>query len=405
MHGKTGCTWAGRKYTAAELLAGARAISRAAKRSQYCTWRFLRAPTAAHRPADQAAPASAGRSTEARPGFRTGCTERQPYSTRCDDEKLVERSRRAPTVSGRIGCPCSRFLASRSTSAKKTGIRARRRRALRMDQTRDETGATRERFRVMGERGSGHQRVGDETVFVATRGSTAATTDDSRRQPRSTSATGGARPSCRPNAHNRATSTHRPRDQYPRVRGVGVKWVRTVRRQLRQSAGSAAKRERGGTTRETGPKVLIEQRENACSTSKPTIGKEARGAQGHRGRRSASLRERVGVDGRHAPGRPILTFRPSGCPSLFVSRNPDRWYRTRSRQCSTRGRLRRGAVEGGRTRRACPSLSEAQIVSNPDPWDRRRQRVSNSRSIGCVASGDARDREPVLRYERCLRRD
>ena len=172
------------------------------------------------------------------------------------------------------------------------------------------------------------------------------------------------------------------------VRGVGVQWVRTVRRTYDLKAVVGTLREALTTTAQ-GPKVLIAQSEcmlNLQRREKPRVRQAI--ASGQR-----VVRERFGVDPDTCTGDHSC-IRLSGCPSLSIKPNPDP-LRTDPVAtvldscvgCGLCGEVAHAAV-------LCPSFYRAQIVSNPTRWDRLRQRL-RSAVIGWL---QARDQQRRARY-------
>jgi indolepyruvate ferredoxin oxidoreductase alpha subunit len=101
------------------------------------------------------------------------------------------------------------------------------------------------------------------------------------------------------------------------VKGVGVKWVKTIRRTYDLKAMTSVLRE-ALTTADKGPKVLIAQSEcmlNLQRREKPKVRKAI--AAGKR-----VVRERFGVDSDTCTGDRSC-IRLSGCPSLSIKPNPD----------------------------------------------------------------------------------
>jgi indolepyruvate ferredoxin oxidoreductase alpha subunit len=198
-----------------------------------------------------------------------------------------------------------------------------------------------------------------------------------------TSATGG-QDILSSTAHNATRSTGHAIESA--VRGVGVKWVRTMRRTY-DVAGMRDVLKEALTTPEKGPKVLIAQSEcmlNKQRREKPLVRKAI--AAGER-----VVRERFGVDADTCTGDHSC-IRLSGCPSLSIKPNPDP-LRTDPVAtvldscvgCGVCGEVSHAAV-------LCPSFYKAQIVSNPTRWDRLRQRVRQA-VIGWLQQRDARARE------------
>jgi indolepyruvate ferredoxin oxidoreductase alpha subunit len=185
-----------------------------------------------------------------------------------------------------------------------------------------------------------------------------------------TAATGGQDiPSSR--AANRTRSTWHPIERA--VRGVGVEWVKTVRRTYDVAGMRSAIRE-ALTTKQPGPKVIVAQSEcmlNRQRREKPLV-KQAIAA----GRRH--VRERFGVDSDTCTGDHSC-IRISGCPSLSIKPNPDPLRSDPVATvldscvgCGMCGEVSHAAV-------LCPSFYRAGLVSNPTWWDRAlaglRQRV------------------------------
>ena len=121
------------------------------------------------------------------------------------------------------------------------------------------------------------------------------------------------------------------------------------------------------TTAEKGPKVLIAQSE--CMLNKQRREKPLQRAAVARGERQ--LRERFGIDPDTCTGDHSC-IRLSGCPSLTIRANPDP-LRTDPVAtvidscvgCGLCGEVAHAAV-------LCPSFYKAQIISNPNRWDRLR---------------------------------
>jgi indolepyruvate ferredoxin oxidoreductase alpha subunit len=170
------------------------------------------------------------------------------------------------------------------------------------------------------------------------------------------------------------------------VRGVGVEWVKTLRRTY-DVAGMRDALKDALTTTKKGPKVLIAQSEcmlNKQRREKPLVRKAI--ADGKR-----MVREKFGVDSDTCTGDHSC-IRLSGCPSLSIKPNPDP-LRTDPVAtvldscvgCGVCGEVSHAAV-------LCPSFYKAQIVSNPSRWDVLRERV-RAAAIGWLQRGEARRRE------------
>jgi indolepyruvate ferredoxin oxidoreductase, alpha subunit len=156
------------------------------------------------------------------------------------------------------------------------------------------------------------------------------------------------------------------------VRGVGVKWIRTVTRtydvgRMRDVLKEAL------TTTEKGPKVIVAQSECALNEQrrlKPlTIQRIKDGKR--------VVREKFGVDAETCTGDHSC-IRLSGCPSLSIKANPDP-LRTDPVAtvlescigCGVCGEVAHAAV-------LCPSFYRADVISNPGFWERLAARVRNT---------------------------
>ena len=168
------------------------------------------------------------------------------------------------------------------------------------------------------------------------------------------------------------------------VRGVGVNWVRTLRRTY-DVAGMRDTLKEALTTKEKGPKVLIAQSEcmlNKQRREKPLVRKAI--ADGKR-----VVREKFGVDSDTCTGDHSC-IRLSGCPSLSIKPNPDplrvdpvATVLDTCVGCGVCGEVSHAAV-------LCPSFYKAQIVSNPSRWDRLRDTPAPARDrLAAAARGQA----------------
>jgi indolepyruvate ferredoxin oxidoreductase alpha subunit len=156
------------------------------------------------------------------------------------------------------------------------------------------------------------------------------------------------------------------------VRGVGVKWVRTLTRTYDVAAMRDTLRE-ALTTKAKGPKVIVAQSEcelNKQRRVKPLVAKLAK--EGKR-----VVRERFGVDADTCTGDHSC-IRLSGCPSLTVAENPDPLRQDpvatvldSCSGCGLCGEVSHAAV-------LCPSFFRAEVISNPDAWDKVKARVRNA---------------------------
>ena len=153
------------------------------------------------------------------------------------------------------------------------------------------------------------------------------------------------------------------------VRGVGVKWVRTITRtynvaQMRDTLREAL------TTKEKGPKVIVAQGECKLNEQRRVRPLQLKRAQeGHR-----VVREKFGVDPETCTGDHSC-IRLSGCPSLTIADNPDplrpdpvATVLDSCVGCGLCGEVAHAAV-------LCPSFYRADIVTNPSWWERTWDRV------------------------------
>jgi indolepyruvate ferredoxin oxidoreductase alpha subunit len=148
------------------------------------------------------------------------------------------------------------------------------------------------------------------------------------------------------------------------VRGVGVKWVRTITRTYDVTAMRDILKE-ALTTKEKGPKVIVAQSE--CTLNKQRRVKPLMQKLAKEGRRV--VREKFGVDADTCTGDHSC-IRLSGCPSLTIQANPDplrpdpvATVLDSCVGCGLCGEVAHVAV-------LCPSFYRADIITNPTRWDR-----------------------------------
>jgi indolepyruvate ferredoxin oxidoreductase alpha subunit len=152
------------------------------------------------------------------------------------------------------------------------------------------------------------------------------------------------------------------------VRGVGVKWIKTITRTYNVAAVRDIFKE-ALTTKEKGPKVIVAQSECALNEQrrlKPLVKQKIE--QGER-----VVRERFGVDADTCTGDHSC-IRLSGCPSLTIQANPDLLRKDPVATvldscigCGVCGEVAHAA-------RLCPSFFRAEVISNPTAWDRLKAR-------------------------------
>jgi indolepyruvate ferredoxin oxidoreductase alpha subunit len=363
LHGKDMLPVAG-EYTAAETRKGVRAFL-----ERYGRLQPAPAPAVEKKviPLKPLAESVAARP----PGFCTGCPERPIFTAM----KLVERELGPHHVSADIGCHLFSILPPFhiGNTTMGYGLGAAGAAALNAP---DHKRA----ISVMGDGGFWHNGLtsGIANAVFNRSDNLTIVVDNSY-----TSATGG-QDILSSTAHNQTRSTGHEIEKA--VRGVGVKWARTIRRTYDVATMRDTLRE-ALTTKEPGPKVLIAQSEcmlNKQRREKPLARKAA--AEGKR-----VVRERFGVDPDTCTGDHSC-IRLSGCPSLSIKPNPDPLRSDPITAvldscvgCGLCGEVAHAAV-------LCPSFYKAQIVSNPTRWDRLRQRLRTA-VIGHLQRRAARSRE------------
>ncbi|MBO9644074.1 MAG: indolepyruvate ferredoxin oxidoreductase subunit alpha, partial [Pseudacidovorax sp.] len=375
LHGKDLLPVAG-EYTAAALLKGARAFfeqyGRLAPQPQPAPVRKiipLVAATELPTPPEPDQPIEAV--VHARPpGFCTGCPERPIFSAM----KLVERELGPHHVSADIGCHLFSILPPfhLGNTTMGYGLGAAGAAALNVP-------AGKRAISVMGDGGFWHNGLTSgiaNAVFNQSDNLTVVVDNNY------TSATGG-QDILSSKAVNATRSTGHEIEQA--VRGVGVKWVKTLRRTY-DVAGMRDTLKEALTTKDKGPKVIIAQSEcmlNRQRREKPLVRKAI--ADGKR-----MVREKFGVDPDTCTGDHSC-IRLSGCPSLSIKPNPDPLRQEPVAAvmdscvgCGVCGEVSHAAV-------LCPSFYKAQVVSNPTGWDRLREHVRGA-VIGWMQRRDAERR-------------
>ncbi len=347
LHGKDLLPAAG-EYTALAVLAGVRAFLEKYGR--------MGAAMPLARDAAKAAPRQppAAHVHGRPPGFCTGCPERPIFTAM----KLLERELGEHHVSADIGCHLFSILPpfNIGNTTMGYGLGAAAAGALNVP-------AGKRAIGIMGDGGFWHNGLTSgiaNAVFNESDNVTLVIENNY------TAATGGQDiPSSR--ADNRTRSTGHEIEQA--VRGVGVEWVKTVRRTYDVEAMRGALKE-ALTTPQKGPKVLVAQSEcmlNRQRRERPLARKAI--AAGQR-----VVRERFGVDPDTCTGDHSC-IRLSGCPSLTIRPNPDP-LRTDPVAtviescvgCGLCGEVAHAAV-------LCPSFYKARIVDNPDRRERLRERL------------------------------
>jgi indolepyruvate ferredoxin oxidoreductase, alpha subunit len=292
------------------------------------------------------------------PSFCTGCPERPIFTA----IKLVERELGQHHVSADIGCHLFSILPPFNIGATTMGYGLGWAGAAAFNTP--ETG--KRTLSIMGDGGFWHNGLtsgvgnavfnqSDNVLLVVDNGYSAAT---------------GGQDVLSSKAPNPIRATNHPIEQA--VRGVGVKWVRTVDHTYSLERMRDALRE-ALTTPEKGPKVIVASSE--CMLNKQRRVKPLTRKAIGEGRRV--VRERFGVDPDTCTGDHSC-IRLSGCPSLTIKPNPDPLRRDPVATvvdscvgCGLCGEAAHAAV-------LCPSFYRAEIVNNPTRWDRVRQRVASA---------------------------
>jgi indolepyruvate ferredoxin oxidoreductase alpha subunit len=289
------------------------------------------------------------------PSFCTGCPERPIFTAM----KLIERELGQHHVSCDIGCHLFSILPPFNIGATTMGygLGWAGASAFNSSETSKRTIA------MMGDGGFWHNGltsgVGnavfnqtDNVLLVVDNGYSAAT---------------GGQDVLSSRAINPLRSTNNPIEKA--VRGVGVKWAKTVTNTYSLTQMRDVLRE-ALTTKEKGPKVIIAQSEcmlNRQRRVKPQIRKRIAGGE-------RVVRERFGIDPDTCTGDHSC-IRLSGCPSLTIKPNPDPLRRDPIATvidscvgCGLCGEVAHAAV-------LCPSFYRAEIINNPTAWDRFKLRM------------------------------
>lgn len=152
------------------------------------------------------------------------------------------------------------------------------------------------------------------------------------------------------------------------VRGVGVKWVRTITHTYDVAAMRDTLRE-ALTTKEKGPKVIVAQSE--CTLNKQRRVKPLMQKMAQEGKRV--VKQKFGVDADTCTGDHSC-IRLSGCPSLTIAPTPDPLRKdpvaTVIESCVGCGLC----GEVAHAARLCPSFYRTDVISNPGVWDRAMAR-------------------------------
>lgn len=283
------------------------------------------------------------------PGFCTGCPERPIFTAM----KLVERELGPLHVAGDIGCHIFSSLPpfNIGNTTMGYGLGAAGATAFNVP-------GARRPISVMGDGGFWHNGLTsgisnavfnkyDSVTIIVDNGYAAAT---------------GGQDILSSRAANPIRTTGHSIEQA--VRGVGVKWVRTINRtydlaRMRDTLKEAL------TSTEKGPKVIVASSEcmlNRQRRERPLVRQRIKDG-------ARVVQERFGVDSDTCTGDRAC-IRLSGCPSLSVKPNPDplrpdpvTYVKNTCVGCGHCGEVAHAAV-------LCPSFYRAELISNPTLWDR-----------------------------------
>jgi len=292
------------------------------------------------------------------PGLCTGCPERPVFASL----KLLQKEMGEFHVSADIGCHLFSILPpfNIGNTTMGYGLGAAGASAFNID-------SQRPAIAIMGDGGFWHNGLTSgigNAVFNKSDGLTIVVDNNY-------SAATGGQDLLSSKAQTVGRSTQHPIEQA--VRGVGVKWTKTVRTydigEMRKALKEAVSR------KGTGPKVLVAQSEcmlNRQRRERPQFNKAV--SDGKR-----VVRERFGVDEDTCTGDHAC-IRLSGCPSLTIRPNPDPLKRqpvsfvdNSCVGCGNCGEVAHEAV-------LCPSFYKAEIIFNPGRLDnllwRLRTRVT-----------------------------
>lgn len=283
------------------------------------------------------------------PGFCTGCPERPIFTAM----KLVERELGPLHVAGDIGCHIFSSLPpfNIGNTTMGYGLGAAGATAFNVP-------GARRSISVMGDGGFWHNGLTsgisnavfnkyDSVTIIVDNGYAAAT---------------GGQDILSSRAANPIRTTGHSIEQA--VRGVGVKWVRTINRtydlaRMRDTLKEAL------TSTEKGPKVIVASSEcmlNRQRRERPLVRQRIKDG-------ARVVQERFGVDSDTCTGDRAC-IRLSGCPSLSVRPNTDplrpdpvTYVKNTCVGCGHCGEVAHAAV-------LCPSFYRAELITNPTLWDR-----------------------------------
>jgi len=307
------------------------------------------------------------------PGFCTGCPERPIFTAM----KLMEKELGTHHVSADIGCHLFSILPPFNLGNTTMGYGLGTAGSSAFNDA-----ASSKAISIMGDGGFWHNGLTSgvaNAVFNKSRNLTLIV-DNSY-----TSATGG-QDVLSSKASNPTRSTGHAIEKA--VKGVGVTWVKMVRRTY-DVAGMRDAMKLALNSEMEGPKVIIAQSE--CMLNKQRREKPLVRAALARGERV--VREKFGVDEDTCTGDHSC-IRLSGCPSLSIKDNPDPLRREPVATvldscvgCGVCGEAAHAAV-------LCPSFYDAKIISNPGLWERVRGKTART----IIAWVQARLHSRSMRY-------
>lgn len=179
-------------------------------------------------------------------------------------------------------------------------------------------------------------------------------------------------------AENKNRSTRHPIENA--VRGIGVKWVKTVPNTYRVSEMRKIMKD-ALSDKAKGPKVIIAQSE--CTLNKQRRVKPEMAKRIKEGKRV--VRERFGIDPDTCTGDHSC-IRINGCPSLTIAPNPDPMRKDPVANilstcvgCGLCGEAAQAAV-------LCPSFYRTEIITNPSVWDKTKL-AARKATIGFLQNG------------------
>jgi len=288
------------------------------------------------------------------PSFCVGCPERPIFSAM----KLVERELGPHHVSADIGCHLFSINAPFNIGATTMGYGLGTSSAAAFN-----VPATKRPISIMGDGGFWHNGLTSgigNAVFNKSNGVTIIVDNYY-------SAATGGQDILSSRASNKSRSTKHPITRA--VEGIGVTWVRQIDRTYDVAKMRATLRE-ALTTDVKGPKVIVASSEcmlNKQRREKPILDKAVKDGK-------RVVRQRFGVDDDVCTGDHAC-IRLSGCPSLSVKASDDPLkddpvvaIDNSCVGCGTCGDVAEAAV-------LCPSFYRADIIQNPNGWDRLVARV------------------------------